>query len=148
MRTTLRTIGYSALSASVETVCVAPDRVAAFWPHARGYIVAALERCGDWSETSIFEALQSERALLWVRTDGERICGAGATQLLDARHGLTCNIIVYGGACDDWQAAFAPIETYAKAEGCAAIRIQGRAGWKRIFPDYDLSWITLEKRLS
>lgn len=142
-----RPIGPSALSASVETVCVAPDRVAAFWPHVRGFIEAAIIRCGDWSEAAVLDLLMTERGLLWIRTDGEAVSGAGVTQLIEARHGLTCTVVVYGGACDDWNAAFAPIEAYAAAEGCAAIRIQGREGWKRVFPGYGLEWITLEKRL-
>lgn len=143
-----RPTGRSVLSASVETVCVAPDRVAAFWPHVRGFIGVAIGKCGDWSEAVILDLLMTERGLLWIRTDGETISGAGVTQLIAARHGLTCNVVVYAGACDDWDAAFAPIETYAKAEGCASIRIQGREGWKRIFRGYELSWVTLEKRLS
>lgn len=136
------------MSASVETVCVAPDRIAAFWPYVRALIEAAIVKCGDWSEAAILDLLMTERGLLWVRTDGDQISGAGVTQLIEARHGLTCNIVVYAGACDDWDAAFAPIEAYAAAEQCAAIRIQGREGWKRIFRDYELSWVTLEKRLS
>lgn len=136
------------MSASVETVCASPDKVAAFWPHVRGFIEAAIVKCGDWSEAVILEMLLSGRGLLWIRTDGETISGAGVTQLIEARHGLTCNVVAYGGACDDWNAAFAPIEAYATAEGCAAIRIQGREGWKRVLPGYGLQWITLEKRLN
>lgn len=136
------------MPASVETVCVAPDRITDFWPHVRGFIDAALSKCGDWSDTAIFEMLLTGRALLWVRTDGETLSGAGVTQLIDARNGLTCNVVAYGGACNDWQAAFAPIEAYASDEGCAAIRIQGREGWKRVLPGYSLEWITLEKRLN
>jgi hypothetical protein len=113
----------------------------------RGFIEAAITKCGDWSETAILEMLANGQALLWVLTDGEELSGAGVTQLIDARNGLTCNIVAYGGACNDWQSAFAPIEAYALGEGCAAIRIQGREGWKRIFPGYGLEWITLEKRL-
>jgi hypothetical protein len=143
-----RRIGHSVLSASVETVCVAPDRVTAFWPHVRGFIGAATAKCGDWSEAAILDLLMTGRGLLWIRTDGETISGGGVTQLIEVRHGLTCNVVVYAGACDDWKEAFAPIEAYAKAEGCASIRIQGREGWKRIFRGYELSWVTLEKRLS
>jgi hypothetical protein len=39
-------------------------------------------------------------------------------------------------------------ETFAKAEGCAAIRIHGRRGWAREFPDYRLTRILLEKNLT
>ena len=135
------------MSASVETVCVAPDRVAAFWPHVREFIVSALERCRNATEAEIARALCSD-ALLWVRVDGYASKGAGVTRLFNGPLGLTCDVMVYGGPCDDWNTAFAPIEAYAKAEGCAAIRIEGREGWKRVFPDYELTSITLMKRLA
>lgn len=143
-----RPTGISSLSASVETICVDPARVGEVWPHARKFIAAAVERCGDWTENDIRSELEERNCLLWIRTDGEALFGAGVTQLIEARHGKTCNIVAYGGPCDDWPAAFAPIEKYARDEGCAAIRVQGREGWKRVFGDYGLSWITLEKRLA
>jgi len=40
-----------------------------------------------------------------------------------------------------------PYRIFAKAEGCAAIRIHGRRGWAREFPDYRLTRILLEKEL-
>jgi hypothetical protein len=61
--------------------------------------------------------------------------------------GLTCDVMVCAGRAEDWQTAFAPIEAYAESEGCDAMRIEGREGWKRIFPGYRLSSITLTKRL-
>jgi hypothetical protein len=135
------------LSASVETVCVDPELVSEIWPHVRGYIAAAVERGGGLTELDITEALSTRKALLWVRTDGAGLCGAGVTQLIWMSDGLVCDVMAYGGPCLGWPAAFAPIEAYAKAEGCDAMRIEGREGWKRIFPGYRLSSITLTKRL-
>jgi hypothetical protein len=136
-----------ALSASVETVCVAPDRIAEIWPHVRGHIAAAAARGGNLTEKDVAEALSLQKALLWVRTDGERLEAACVTQLIRMPDGLTCDVMACGGQASDWQAAFAPIESYAKEEGCEAIRIEGREGWKRVFPGYRLSSITLTKRL-
>lgn len=141
-------IGHSALSASVETVCVDPERVAEIWPHVRPFIISAVERGGNVTEQQLVEALSLRKALLWVRTDGRQLSGAGVTQLITTPLGLTCDVMAYGGGCSHWPSAFAPIEAYAKDEGCAAVRIEGRKGWKRIFPDYDLTSITLTKRLA
>lgn len=148
MPTTVRPTGISHLSASVETICVDPARIDEVWPHVRGFILDAIAKCGDWTENDIRSELDQANCLLWIRTDGSALCGAGVTQLIEARHGKTCNVMVYGGPCDDWPSAFAPIERYARDEGCVAIRIQGREGWKRVFRDYDLAWITLEMRLA
>lgn len=135
------------MSASVETICVDPARVNEVWPHVRHFIAAAVKRCPNCTEHDIAKALTFD-ALLWVRTDGEAIYGAGVTQLTRGALGLTCDVMAYGGPCDDWPAAFAPIERYARDEGCAAIKIEGREGWRRVFRDYDLASITLMKRLT
>ena len=39
------------------------------------------------------------------------------------------------------------IEQFARAEGCARVRMQGRRGWRRVFKDYSEPFITLEKNL-
>ena len=39
------------------------------------------------------------------------------------------------------------IEAYAKAEGCACVRIYGRKGWARVLKDYQVEQIVLERQL-
>jgi hypothetical protein len=52
--------------------------------------------------------------------------------------------------CDDrrqWLPLIAGLEAYARAEGCAAMRIYGRRGWLKLLPDYRTSRVLLEKEL-
>lgn len=39
------------------------------------------------------------------------------------------------------------IEDYARSEGCDAVRIGGRKGWGRVFPEYREIAVLLERRL-
>jgi hypothetical protein len=46
-----------------------------------------------------------------------------------------------------WLPLLAGIETYARAAGCACVRIMGRKGWARALPTYRTTRIVLEKEL-
>lgn len=132
---------------SVELLCIDPAKVDLVWPFVSPLIGNAVDRCGDWTLEDVRRVLD-QGALLWVTSeDGKTISAAAVTRLIETRKGLCCNVVACGGKDDDWRERFAPIEQYAKDEGCTITRIEGRKGWGRIFPDYKLSWITLEKAL-
>lgn len=87
--------------------------------------------------------------LLWVRWDGEELRAAAITQLTIVPRGKVCTVVACGGErAGSWKAAIEPIEAYAKEQGCAAMRIQGRPAWARVFNDFDLEWVVLERRLN
>ena len=144
-----RLTGRSGLSVSANTLCVSPERVPAIWPHVEVWIEDAVERCGDWTVSEIYSALQSGSMLLWVRWDGEALKSAAVSHVSIVPRGKVCSIIACGGSSDgDWKAALAPIECYAKEIRCVAMRIHGRPAWSKVFNDYDLEWVALEKRLT
>jgi hypothetical protein len=47
----------------------------------------------------------------------------------------------------DWIDLIDVIERYARLEGCARMRLEGRNGWKRLLPTYRQAGVILEKRL-
>lgn len=144
-----RLTGHSALSVSASTLCVAPERVKSIWPHVEIWIEDAVERCGDWTVAEIYSDLLSGSMLLWVRWDGTALKSAAVSHVTLVPKGKVCRIIACGGSSDgDWKAALSPIESYAKEIGCAAMRIHGRPAWSKVFNDYDLEWVALEKRLT
>jgi hypothetical protein len=59
-----------------------------------------------------------------------------------------CSITVGGRARSEWLHMLRELEAYARAEGCASMRIVGRKGWMRELPDYALRAVILEKELS
>jgi hypothetical protein len=59
-----------------------------------------------------------------------------------------CVIIACGGIdMPRWLPLIEGIEKYARAEGCAAVRIVGRKGWARVLPDYRVHRVVLERKL-
>lgn len=137
------------MSVSADTFCVDPGRIDEIWPHVLGWLQTATEKCGDWTVDVIRDALLSEEMLLWVRWDGTALRAATVTELMTVPRGKVCQIVVCGGEkVGSWQEAIAPIEKYASEQGCVAMRIHGRIAWTKIFPDYDLEWVALEKRLN
>lgn len=134
-----------------ELVCVAPAMVEDIWPHARGFIESAFDHGrGDDNAEIVLAELKAQTSLLWLvwERDDKAILAALTTKLIKTPRGLVCRITSCGGMqLHRWAALLAKVEGYAKAEGCISVRIEGRRGWKAIFPDYAERWIMLEKRL-
>jgi hypothetical protein len=135
------------MPSSVDLICVAPSRVHEFWPYVEQLLKNATEHCGDWSIGKIRSEVFRGDQLLWITWDGQHIRAAATTKLLREENGAVCLAVACGGEEHDWSERFAPIEEYARDEGCVATRIQGRQGWSRIFKDYKTEWVSLVKRL-
>lgn len=127
---------------------VAPDLVPYYWPHVRPFIEAAMIRGGLNEFAEIEEAVLANRMLLWIAWDGERITASAVTQLNSINGSKTGTIVAFGGNDLD---RFAPmitiLEDHFRVEGCKASRILGRPGWARIYPDYKIKAIILERPL-
>lgn len=147
--TTAKPIGGFPLPVSADTLCVPPDRIGEIWPYVERWLANAVAKCGDWTVAALLDGLRAEQMLLWVRWDGEVLRAAAVTQLVIVPRGKICTVIACGGErVGSWKAALAPIETYAKEQACVAMRIQGRVAWSKVFDDYELEWVTLEKGLN
>lgn len=133
-------------SASADLLCIHPHQVNEFWPYAEPHIRAATERCGNWSVGEIRQQLE-KGALLWIVWDGESVKAACVTRLALESKGKVLEALACGGEGQDWRRLYEEIEDYGRNEGCVISRMQGRNGWRRVFNDYDLAWVTLEKRL-
>ena len=133
---------------AIQCICIDPAHVARVWPLVSHLIRAAMRkgRISEFAdvERAVLDGLQ----LLWVAADTSAIWAATVTQLSYANGEKFCTIVACGGReRARWLPLKAELETFAKAEGCAAIRIHGRRGWAREFPDYRLTRILLEKEL-
>jgi|GEM_PF-605419 len=133
----------------IQCICIDPRKVERVWPLVAHLIRAAMRK-GRISEFADVErAVLDGAQLLWVAVDRQAIWAAAVTQLSRANGEKFCTIVACGGReRARWLPLKAELETFAKAEGCAAIRIHGRRGWAREFPDYRLTRILLEKELS
>ena len=129
----------------VDLLCVHPSQASEFWPHVEPLLRRATEQCGQWSIPEIRHQVD-KGALLWVAWDGA-VRAACVTRLLLEKDGKVLEALACGGEGQDWRRLYEEIEDYGRNEGCVISRISGREGWRRVFKDYDLAWVTLEKRL-
>ena len=118
------------------------------WPHVKGYIEAATDAAGDYTAESIERSLLNEDQLLWVIAEDKAILAAVVTELYETEREKVCNIVACGGTeLRRWRHLLPQLEDYARAEGCATTRMAGRPGWQKVFPDYSVAFVTLEKKL-
>jgi hypothetical protein len=87
--------------------------------------------------------------LLWLVVAMDGVRAAVVTQLVDHPDtGRTCWVVACGGSdLNEWHHLLGRIEQFARDESCSRIRMSGRKGWARVFPDYRQPFITLEKAL-
>ena len=143
-----RPTGRSDLPASVELVCVDPKRVHEIWPHVAPLIRRAVQRTNLSHVKDIEDEVLRGDALLWIAWDGQRVKAAATTSLIRTERDLVCVLTACGG--DEmrlWLPLLAKIESYAKAEGCACVRIYGRKGWHRVLDGYRIDHVILGKAL-
>ena len=133
---------------SVALVCVDPARVAAVWPHVAPLIAHAIVRGGFAAQGDLVVDLRAGRALLWLAWDGDKILAAAVTALACDDGVRLCTVVACGGReFARFGSLLAGLEAYARAEGCARMRICGRKGWLRRLPGYALQRVIIEKRL-
>lgn len=132
-----------------QLVCVPPLAVPDVWLHAARWLAPAMAlECSDDDITALKRDLDVGAALLWIVWDGEALIGAVATKITSVPRRKICNIVACGGTrVREWIKLVAEIERYARAEGCDAVRLTGRRGWKRILPEYREPWVCLQKDL-
>jgi len=136
------------MSASVNLVCVPPQLAREIWPLVADRIRSAVLRT-DLSHTADveYDVLEGD-GLLWIATYEDTIEAAATTLLVKTDRHLVCIITALGGEnMDRWFDLLAEIETWAKSEGAALVRVIGRKGWVRVLKDYRVKNVVLERHL-
>lgn len=87
-------------------------------------------------------------AQLWLVCDGTDVQGAGITQIHTEDGRKFCHIVAFAAnPGTDWKSLLPELETFAKAEGCSSMEINGREGWKRALPDWSVRRVLYSKEL-
>lgn len=136
------------MAPSAELICVDPKRVGKVWPHVSPLLKAACRR----TRLNAFEDIEADilagRSLLWMAWNGRAIESAAATILINSESGNVCIITVCGGSnMERWLPLIGQIESYARREGCARVRIYGRKGWLRVLDGYAQKYVIMDKEL-
>lgn len=136
------------MQSTAEIACIEPRYVRDIWPAIKPLLKAAIDRTRISAWQPIADDILSGKSLVWLCRDGGKILCAGATSLKLTDFGLVCVVVACGGSdMDRWVHLLDRVELYAKAEGCARMRIFGRRGWLRILPDYRMQAVILDKEL-
>lgn len=130
-----------------DLVCIDPKQIGYFWPHVEPLLRQAIQNVGLSDFDDIAAEILNGDALVWIAFNGS-IKAAASTVLQKIGPEKVCVLTACGGNdMHDWLPLLAKIEAYAKAEGCKAMRIFGRAGWQRVLDGYEQSAVVLEKAL-
>jgi hypothetical protein len=123
--------------------------VDAVWPEVRPWIEAACKRSrGKFDALDIKRGLLERDDQLWIwRTP--TAFAVGITRLTNYPKQRVCTIrIVTGTNRREWEReCIAHMERWAREQGCDAMELQARPGWKSVLRDYDMTHVFLEKRL-
>lgn len=85
---------------------------------------------------------------LWMVWDGVEIIAAAITSLGTINGEKVCTIVACGGVGWSRFGHFInDLEKFAKDEGCTSVRINGRAGWRRVLKGYGVQSVVLRKEL-
>ncbi len=136
------------MSASAKAICVDPKKVDLIWPEVSYWIKRAMERGDLGTFDRVEDDVLNGHALLWLALVWPDIEGVAVTQIGRTEKSKVCTIIACGGRhMSRWLSAIAPIEQYAREQGCDVVRILGRKGWLRALKDYRAPKVVLEKKL-
>jgi hypothetical protein len=111
-----------------------------------------IERALQYDQThtinDVLTDIRAGRAQLWLASDNGEVEGIAVTCITEYPQITTCLIWLCAGISrEKYTPLIGNIEQWAKAQGCASISLEGRAGWERILTDFDKTKIILEKRL-
>lgn len=153
MRTPRRRVVRFYMPSSADLICVDPGWVQEIWPLVAPMLRRATARTG----LSAFQDVESEvlcgRALLWLavrrEANGLEILAAASTRLQETDASKVCVITACAGSdMPRWLGLLDGIESFARKEGCASVRIYGRKGWLRALDGYEQRHVVIEKELS
>lgn len=109
------------------------------WPKVEGFLSMALDRDG-WklnSEDLLEQVAQGLIGLYVIEEDEGRILGAVAAEVQEYPRSMVFNIAYCGGVeLHRWAGLLGAMESEAVRLGCDTVRITGRPGWGRVYPDY------------
>ncbi|WP_050383962.1 hypothetical protein [Bradyrhizobium pachyrhizi] len=135
--------------ASSSLVCVDPVQVHEIWPHASLLLREACIRTALSAFEDIEADILSGLSLLWLAWNGRSIQAAATTVLINSEIGKVCVITACGGTgMKRWLPLLDGIESYARDEGCARVRIYGRKGWLRVLDGYRAKHIIMDKEIA
>ena len=130
----------------MRCVCLTPLEAYAYFEDYREF----LERLKlDATAQEIREKAFQSKVQIWGVKD-EKLRGICVTEIVKTRSDLICHVIAACGSAstNDQHSLFDYIKAWAKEQGCARMRIQGRKGWLRWDRRFKQTGIVAEMNLT
>lgn len=128
------------------------ELIVPLWDEIRPFAESAAERSqGMWDITCLNEFLVNFLYQAWVYIEDGKIVALVVSRIEPFPTGLKVLWVetATGEHRERWQRlAVDTLEEFARGEGCGLIRLVARPGWQRVFRDYEVSHVLLDKRLS
>ena len=109
-------------------------QVEAIWPSIEALIGRALAECGGWyTPESVKCAALLGDMQIWVISRGKWVLGVGVTEIRNYPSGARVAWIfaLAGESFDLWAHHLETVRSWAKAQGCKSVAVNGRKGWAR-----------------
>lgn len=129
----------------MSVFCLGSDQIERYWQSFEAHIYR-LERLGYVGADELRDDLKLAKRQLWGYQDGPTVLGISITRIA----GKTCEIVAAVGRqskSGQLEEVYAAIEKWAREIGCIRIRVIGRKGWLRKFPEFTQTGIVIEKEL-
>ena len=134
----------------VRLSVIAPKDIDRIWFLAEPCIARAYLRVDQDVPLNLRDSLCDGKRELWLVTEDDvTILAVIVTSMVTMRSGLVLRIESLGGVSMQRWVHFmvSELEAYARSQNCKKLAWEGRVGWKRLFPDYRVSSVVMEKRL-
>lgn len=156
MTRTQQQTGPSTRSSSVDLVYIDPSGLSPDgWVKLAAYLAPALERQAEQTAETICQEIAKGEAQAWAVIDSgtEALVGALVSHIGQFPSGLKCLTVTLCATQDTdiaWESmrgVIATMEEFGREYGCDVIRIYGRRGWERVFRDFDLEHVCIQKTI-
>lgn len=116
------------------------------WPTVEPVLRRATARTrGRVSTEALLRRVEDGAMQLWVSVPPTAAC---LTEVIDYPHARWCRVVFAAGDARALiRTGIALVEAWARAQGCAGVEIEGRAGWERALPGYARDDVILRKEL-
>lgn len=144
-----RRIGEEKDSALEKAYGVFQENIDSLWPKLLPFVTRVLSRDSEFTPEQIYNKVKNYESQLMV---GER-SGVPEFILVTSIYGQgkdkSCLLFLAAGENGKhWISYLGSVESWAKAQGCKTIKLQGRPGWKKWLKEYRVKDVILEKRLT
>jgi hypothetical protein len=126
--------------------------IRAIWPKVEAQLRRACDRAdGRYAVDDVLAALLRREMQLWIavnRSDPDRIEAVCVTEIVNYPQEKRCGLVFCAGRNPGhWLDHLDGIATWARAQGCTALELQGRPGWERLLEGWEKTHVLLRKRI-